>query len=48
VLKQRQKDLYGILNGVDYSVWNPETDRYLAAKYDAKSLDKKVDGTKGN
>ena len=46
VLKQRQKDLYGILNGVDYSVWNPETDRYLAAKYDAKSLDKKVENKK--
>ncbi len=46
VLKQRQKDLYGILNGVDYSVWNPETDRYLASKYDAKSLDKKVENKK--
>ncbi len=46
VLQQRQKDLYGILNGVDYSVWNPETDRYLPAKYDAKSLNKKVENKK--
>ncbi len=46
VLQSRKKDLFGILNGVDYTVWNPETDRYLAAKYDAKSLDKKVENKK--
>ncbi len=46
VLQQRKKDLFGILNGVDYSVWNPETDRYLPEKYDAKSLDKKVENKK--
>lgn len=33
----------GILNGVDYSYWNPEIDRYLPAKYSSreKPLDKK-------
>ncbi len=28
----------GILNGVDYSVWNPEKDKLIAARYSAKDL----------
>jgi len=34
-IKQR---LHGILNGVDYRVWNPETDKYLAANYSPQDL----------
>ncbi|MBF0565326.1 MAG: glycogen synthase GlgA [Nitrospirae bacterium] len=37
VLRERFADLYGILNGVDYEEWNPETDRYIAARYSAES-----------
>ncbi len=33
VVRERAKDLYGILNGVDYEEWNPETDKYIAANY---------------
>jgi len=29
ILQHRHADLYGIINGVDYRQWNPETDRYL-------------------
>ncbi|MDC7234071.1 MAG: glycogen synthase GlgA [Spirochaetales bacterium] len=32
-LNHRASSLTGILNGVDYSSWNPETDRYLAPDY---------------
>jgi starch synthase len=33
VLQNRRKDLYGILNGVDYRQWNPQTDSHLSQKY---------------
>jgi starch synthase len=29
ILSHRRNDLFGIINGVDYSVWNPETDPHL-------------------
>ncbi len=38
VLRHRSDVLAGILNGVDYRVWNPATDRHLAANYDADSV----------
>jgi starch synthase len=38
ILRQRANDLVGILNGVDYHVWNPWTDPYLQDHYGEKSL----------
>ena len=29
ILQHRRDDLFGIINGVDYSEWNPETDPHL-------------------
>lgn len=37
VLQQRRDVLSGILNGVDYGAWNPETDQALPTKYDVKT-----------
>jgi starch synthase len=31
ILQYRRNDLFGIMNGVDYDVWNPETDPHLGA-----------------
>ena len=38
VLKAAEKKLVGILNGVDYSAWGPETDSYLVAQYGVENL----------
>jgi starch synthase len=41
VLRSRQGDLWGILNGIDPSEWNPATDPLLASTYDFGSRDGK-------
>src|SRR5207244_7325124 len=38
VAKSRADRLVGILNGVDYTAWNPEKDRLIAVTYSAKDL----------
>jgi starch synthase len=38
VLRKRAADLRGILNGVDYTVWNPATDGNIAAHYTPENL----------
>jgi starch synthase len=38
VVRARADRLAGILNGVDYSAWNPEKDKLIAMKYSAKDL----------
>ncbi len=41
VLRERSDVLSGILNGVDYSEWNPEIDRLIPANYSATNLEGK-------
>jgi starch synthase len=38
VLRDRRADVIGILNGVDYHQWNPETDPFIVKHYSAKHL----------
>ena len=42
LLAARGADLFGILNGIDDSVWNPRTDRFIAARYSSSSLWRKA------
>ena len=35
LLEERRNDLYGIVNGIDTKVFDPRTDRYIAANYSA-------------
>ena len=43
LLKQRNKKLFGVLNGVDYNLWDPERDGELAANYSVDSISGKKD-----
>ena len=38
LLRDRHFDLHGVLNGLDYDVWNPRTDELLEARFDVSSL----------
>lgn len=38
VVRSRADRIVGILNGVDYSEWNPQKDPHIAMKYSAKDL----------
>lgn len=38
LLRHRSADLVGILNGIDYELWNPSTDEHLPAGFDADEL----------
>ncbi|MBP5192569.1 MAG: glycogen synthase GlgA [Eubacterium sp.] len=40
LLQARWQSLWGIVNGIDYEVYNPKTDKALPAKYDIKTFKK--------
>jgi starch synthase len=42
LLRYRTDDLFGILNGIDTSVWNPRTDRHLPAQFSERTLEDKM------
>ena len=42
VLRSRNNRLFGVLNGIDEEVWNPEKDPMLISNYSVKSLEGKV------
>jgi len=46
VLKQNRKKFTGILNGVNYSYWSPETDSFLKFHFDSISLEGKTKNKK--
>ncbi len=46
VLAKRKDDLYGIVNGIDTKVWNPEKDKLIPKKYTSKHLELKEENKK--
>jgi starch synthase len=42
VVRARKSPIVGILNGIDYAVWNPATDATLATRYDAQDTAPRV------
>lgn len=41
VIREHRHKFTGILNGADYHIWNPASDRVIPQKYDATTLDRK-------
>jgi starch synthase len=41
VLKKRGDEIFGILNGLDYSLWDPQADGLIAQRYSAGNLQDK-------
>ena len=42
VLRMRADRLFGVLNGIDTELWDPQTDIHIASRYGVDSLEKKV------
>jgi starch synthase len=40
-LNRHSEKVGGVLNGIDYEVWNPEVDRFIPERYGIDSLDRK-------
>lgn len=38
ILQQKTEDLYGVVNGVDYKIWNPEVDKLIPHNYSINDL----------
>jgi starch synthase len=43
LLRFRHFDVHGILNGLDYTVWDPSKDAQIATPYSAATLDRKAE-----
>lgn len=43
VVRKRKNDLSGIINGIDYSVWDPSVDELIPHRYDVKTMDLKAE-----
>lgn len=46
VLAGRKKDIFGIVNGIDTAIWNPEKDKKIAKKYSLKNIEDKIENKK--
>ena len=42
VLRERSANLHGIINGIDYSEWDPETDPFIAGHFSYEKLSGKM------
>jgi len=43
LMRSRSRDVYGIINGLDYDIWNPATDKNIPKRYSAATISLKVE-----
>jgi starch synthase len=43
VLNKRKNSVFGIINGLDYSIWDPQKDSYIAKKFSVDAIEYKND-----
>jgi len=43
VLQKREKDIYGVINGIDYKEWDPSMDEFIPKKFGVGSLQGKAE-----
>lgn len=41
VLSKRKESVFGIINGLDYDIWNPETDKFIVQNYSIQDIKNK-------
>ncbi len=46
ILAKRKKDVYGIINGIDTSLWNPQVDKKIPKQYSLRNIDSKKENKK--
>jgi starch synthase len=46
ILAKRKKDLFGIINGIDETIWNPEVDTKIPHRYSSKNIEMKRESKK--
>jgi starch synthase len=46
VLQKNKSHLHGIINGIDYAIWNPETDEHIVKRFDVRTLEGKIENKK--
>jgi starch synthase len=46
VLSKRKGSVFGIVNGIDTKIWNPEKDKQIPVNYSVKNIEKKIENKK--
>jgi starch synthase len=46
ILSKRKKDMFGIINGIDDTIWNPEFDKKIPQRYSTKNIELKKENKK--
>lgn len=41
LLRKKKRHLFGILNGLDYALWNPQTDKFIAQHFSSTQIEGK-------